>query len=236
MYRIQKIMSMLGLASRRNAEKLISTKKIRVNGKIAITGQKISINDILSYENKKYIITDKLLNTKIQLIAYHKRYGEIVTKKTKRVNNTVFENLPRSDSKWINVGRLDVNSTGLLLFTNNGDLANKLMHPSSSIIRTYNVSINSVMNESDICKSLSGIDIGNREVGKFDKIKYKKRDNIYEVSLTTGKNREIRRVFNALGFRVTMLHRIKYGDISLNTLKPGKIRYIKSDASNLFFY
>ena len=236
MYRIQKIMSMLGLTSRRNAEKLISTKKIRVNGKIAITGQKISINDILSYENKKYIITDKLLNTKIQLLAYHKRYGEIVTKKTKRVNNTVFENLPRSDSKWINVGRLDVNSTGLLLFTNNGDLANKLMHPSSRIIRTYNVSINSVMNESDICKSLSGLDIGNREVGKFDKIKYKKRDNIYEVSLTTGKNREIRRVFNALGFRVTMLHRIKYGDVSLNALKPGKIRYIESDASNLFFY
>ena len=229
-------MSMLGLTSRRNAEKLISTKKIRVNGKIAITGQKISINDILSYENKKYIITDKLLNTKIQLIAYHKRYGEIVTKKTKRVNNTVFENLPRSDSKWINVGRLDVNSTGLLLFTNNGDLANKLMHPSSRIIRTYNVSINSVMNKSDICKSLSGLDIGNREVGKFDKIKYKKRDNIYEVSLATGKNREIRRVFNALGFRVTMLHRIKYGDVSLDALKPGKIRYIESDASNLFFY
>ncbi len=229
-------MSMLGLTSRRNAEKLISTKKIRVNGKIAITGQKISINDILSYENKKYIITDKLLNTKIQLIAYHKRYGEIVTKKTKRVNNTVFENLPRSDSKWINVGRLDVNSTGLLLFTNNGDLANKLMHPSSRIIRTYNVSINSVMNESDICKSLSGLDIGNREVGKFDKIKYKKRDKIYEVSLATGKNREIRRVFNALGFRVTMLHRIKYGDVSLDALKPGKIRYIESDASNLFFY
>ena len=235
MHRIQKIMSMLGLVSRRDAEKLIS-KKIRVNGKIAITGQKISINDILSYENKKYIITDKLLNTKIQLIAYHKRYGEIVTKKTKRVNNTVFENLPRSDSKWINVGRLDVNSTGLLLFTNNGDLANKLMHPSSRIIRTYNVSINSVMNESDICKSLSGLDIGNREVGKFDKIKYKKRDNIYEVSLATGKNREIRRVFNALGFRVTMLHRIKYGDVSLDALKPGKIRYIESDTSNLFFY
>ena len=124
----------------------------------------------------------------------------------------------------------------IVLFTNNGDLANKLMNPSSRIIRTYNVSINSVMNESDICKSLSGLDIGNREVGKFDKIKYKKRDNIYEVSLATGKNREIRRVFNALGFRVTMLHRIKYGDVSLDALKPGKIRYIESDASNLFFY
>ena len=236
MHRIQKIMSMLGLVSRRDAEKQISAKKIRINGKIATIGQKIFTNDILVYENKKYVISDRLLNSEIQLLAYHKRYGEIVTKKTIKNNNTVFESLPKSDSKWINIGRLDVQSTGLLLFTNNGDLANKLMHPSSSIMRTYNVSINRVMNKSDISKSLSGLDIGNREVGKFHKIKYIKRDNIYEVSLTTGKNREIRRIFNTLGFRVTMLHRIKYGDVSLYDLKPGKIRYIKSDTSKLFFY
>ena len=92
------------------------------------------------------------------------------------------------------------------------------------------------MNKSEINKSLSGLDIGNGEVGRFHKIKYKERDNIYEVSLMTGKNREIRRIFNTLGFRVTMLHRIKYGDVSLDALKPGKIRYIKSDTSNLFFY
>ena len=159
-----------------------------------------------------------------------------MTKKTIQTNNTVFENLPESDSRWINIGRLDVNSTGLLLFTNSGDLAHKLMHPSSRIIRTYNVSINRVMNKSEINKSLSGLDIGNGEVGRFHKIKYKERDNIYEVTLMTGKNREIRRIFNTLGFRVTMLHRIKYGDISLDALKPGKIRYIKSDISNLFFY
>ncbi|GIR56162.1 MAG: pseudouridine synthase [Gammaproteobacteria bacterium] len=236
MHRIQKIMSMLGLVSRRDAEKLIDAKKIRINGKFATIGQKIFINDIIVYENKKYVITNKLINTKIQLLAYHKRYGEIVTKKTIQTNNTVFENLPKSDSRWINIGRLDVNSTGLLLFTNSGDLAHKLMHPSSRIIRTYNVSINRVMNKSEINKSLSGLDIGNGEVGKFHKIKYKERDNIYEVSLMTGKNREIRRIFNTLGFRVTMLHRIKYGDVSLDALKPGKIRYIKSDTSKLFFY
>ena len=236
MHRIQKIMSMLGLVSRRDAEKLIDAKKIRINGKFATVGQKIFINDIIVYENKKYVITNKLINTKIQLLAYHKKYGEIVTKKTIQTNNTVFENLPKSDSRWINIGRLDVNSTGLLLFTNSGDLAHKLMHPSSRIIRTYNVSINRVMNKSEINKSLSGLDIGNGEVGRFHKIKYKERDNIYEVSLMTGKNREIRRIFNTLGFRVTMLHRIKYGDVSLDALKPGKARYIKSDKSNLFFY
>ena len=236
MHRIQKIMSMLGLVSRRDAEKLIDAKKIRINGKFATVGQKVFINDIIVYENKKYVITNKLINTQVQLLAYHKKYGEIVTKKTIQTNNTVFENLPKSDSRWINIGRLDVNSTGLLLFTNSGDLAHKLMHPSSRIIRTYNVSINRVMNKSEINKSLSGLDIGNGEVGRFHKIKYKERDNIYEVSLMTGKNREIRRIFNTLGFRVTMLHRIKYGDISLDALKPGKIRYIKSDTSNLFFY
>ena len=236
MHRIQKIMSMLGLVSRRDAEKLINAKKIRINGEFATIGQKIFINDVLLFENKKYVITNKLINTKIQLLAYHKRYGEIVTKKTIQTNNTVFENLPKSDSKWINIGRLDVNSTGLLLFTNSGDLAHKLMHPSSRIIRIYNVCINGIMDKSDISKSLSGLDIGNGEVGKLHTIRYKERDNIYEVSLMTGKNREIRRIFNTLGFRVTILHRIKYGDVSLDALKPGKTRYIKSDSSNLFFY
>ena len=220
MHRIQKIMSMLGLVSRRDAEKLINAKKIRINGKFATIGQKIFINDVLLFKNKKYVITNKLINTKIHLLAYHKRYGEFVTKKTIQTNNTVFENLPKSDTKWINIGRLDVNSTGLLLFTNSGDLAHKLMHPSSRIIRIYNVCINGIMDKSDISKSLSGLDIGNGEVGKFHTIKYKERDNIYEVSLMTGKNREIRRIFNTLGFRVKMLHRIKYGDVSLNDLKP----------------
>jgi len=147
-------MSMLGLVSRRDAEKLIDAKKIRINGKFATVGQKVFINDIIVYENKKYVITNKLIHTQIQLLAYHKKYGEIVTKKTIQTNNTVFENLPKSDSRWINIGRLDVNSTGLLLFTNSGDLAHKLMHPSSRIIRTYNVSINRVMNKSEINNAL----------------------------------------------------------------------------------
>ena len=236
MHRIQKIMSMLGLVSRRDAEKLINAKKIRINGEFATIGQKIFINDVLLFENKKYVITNKLINTKIQLLAYHKRYGEIVTKKTLQTNNTVFENLPQSASKWIIFGRLEVKSTGWLLFTNSGDLAHKLMHPSSRIIRIYNVCINGIMDKSDISKSLSWLDIGNGEVAKLHTIRYKERDNIYEVSLMTGKNREIRRIFNTLGFRVTILHRIKYGDVSLDALKPGKTRYIKSDTSNLFFY
>ena len=83
MHRIQKIMSMLGLVSLRDAEKLIDAKKIRINGKFATVGQKVFINDIIVYENKKYVISNKLINTKIQLLAYHKKYGEIVTK-----NNT----------------------------------------------------------------------------------------------------------------------------------------------------
>lgn len=227
---------MLGLVSRRDTEKLIHGKKITVNGKIARIGQIISINDVLVYKNKKYVITDKLLNNQIQLIAYHKRYGEIVSKKTTKTNNTVFENLPKSDLKWINIGRLDVNSTGLILFTNNGDLANKLMHPSSSIIRTYYVSINGVMNKEDIKTALSGISIGKREIGKFYRVKYNQKDNIYKVSLKTGKNREIRRIYHALGFNVTKLHRIEYGDVSLDALKPGKTRYVTSDTSKLFFY
>ena len=92
-------MSMLGLVSRRDAEKLIDAKKIRINGKFATVGQKVFINDIIVYENKKYVITNKLINTQIQLLAYHKKYGEIVTKKTIQTNNTVFENLPKFSSQ-----------------------------------------------------------------------------------------------------------------------------------------
>ena len=92
MHRIQKIMSMLGLVSRRDAEKLINAKKIRINGKFATIGQKIFINDVLLFENKKYVITNKLIHTKIQLLAYHKRYGEIVTKKTIQNNKNKINN------------------------------------------------------------------------------------------------------------------------------------------------
>ena len=92
-------MSMFGLVSRSVAEKLIDAKKIRINGKFATVGQKIFINDFIFFKNKKYVITNKLINTQVQLLAYHKKYGEIVTKKTIQTNNTVFENLPKSDSR-----------------------------------------------------------------------------------------------------------------------------------------
>ena len=229
-------MSMLGLVSRRDAEKLINSKKIYINGEIALIGQHVYIGDILKFNQKEYIITAELLSQKIELLAYHKRCGEIVAKKTIKTRNTVFEKLPASSTKWINIGRLDVNSSGLILFTNNGDLANNLMHPSSMIIRLYHVTIDGVMSQNQIKKSLSGIDIGKKEIGRFYHLEFKKTENIYEVSLTTGKNREIRRIFEALGFKVKKLHRIQYGDILLGDLGPGKTRIITQETSKLFLY
>ena len=230
--RLNRYLSLCGLASRRKAEILIESGEIIVNGVVEKRLQRIidSSKDEVFYKNNKLIVQD------FEYYKMNKPRFFLTTMAIEEKRKTVLDLLPKVKTKLFPIGRLDYDTEGLLLFTNNGDLANKLMHPSSSIMRTYNVSINRVMNKSDISKSLSGLNIGNREVGKFQKIKYKKRDNIYEVSLTTGKNREIRRIFNTLGFRVKMLHRIKYGDVSLNDLKPGKIRYIKSDTSNLFFY
>jgi len=230
--RLNRYLSLCGLASRRKAEILIESGEIIVNGVVEKRLQRIidSSKDEVFYKNNKLIVKD------FEYYKMNKPRFFLTTMAIEEKRKTVLDLLPKVKTKLFPIGRLDYDTEGLLLFTNSGDLAHKLMHPSSRIIRTYNVSINRVMNKSEINKSLSGLDIGNIEVGRFHKIKYKERDNIYEVSLMTGKNREIRRIFNTLGFRVTMLHRIKYGDVSLDALKPGKIRYIKSDTSNLFFY
>ena len=236
MYRIQKILSSLRVVSRRNCEKLIIANKIKVNGKTATLGQKVYLDDIVNINNKNYRITTELLNKKTKIIAYHKKIGEIVSRKTKTVNNTVFEKLPTSAEGWINVGRLDVNTSGLLLFTNNGDLANNLMHPSSEIERRYQVIINGKLSLSEINKTLKGVPIGKNQFGKFLKIRYFAKDNIYEVSLITGKNREIRRIFKFFGYKVEKLHRIAYGDIYLRGLKEGRTKSLSNNESKLFFY
>ncbi len=236
MHRIQKIMSMLGLVSRRDAEKLINSKRIYVNGKIAEIGQQLYIGDILKFNQKEYLINNALFSKEVELIAYHKKCGEIVTKKTSKTKNTVFDKLPFSSTKWINIGRLDVSSSGLILFTNSGDLANKLMHPSSMIKRSYHVMIDGVMNKKDIAESISGVDIGRNETGQFIDIKYKKKESTYKVILATGKNREIRRTFKTLGYQVRKLHRVQYGDVVLGDLAPGKTRIITKKKSKLFLY
>ena len=142
MYRVQKILSMIGVLSRRECEKYIKQGLIKINNSIATLGSKVAIDDKITFNQKEYQVTEELISSEIEILVYNKPVGYIVTRRDTAKRKTVFDNLPNINGRWINVGRLDVKTSGLLLFTNNGDIANKLMHPSSNIIRTYEVVIN----------------------------------------------------------------------------------------------
>ena len=243
MYRVQKILSMIGVLSRRECEKLLLQKKIKINNSIATLGAKVEIGDEISVNKKIYIVGSEIFKSKIKVIAYYKSVGELVTTKDDKHRKTVFTHLPDVNGKWINIGRLDMNTSGLLLFTNNGDIANALMHPSSKIKRVYEVSIKGNITKEKIILSKKGIDIGKGEIGKFLNIVQIKNElpNTYKITLITGKNREIRRVFDSLDCKVVKLKRIKYALVELSNLKVNKyrslnreemrgiIKYIKND-------
>ena len=231
MYRVQKILSMIGVLSRRECEKLLLQKKIKINNCIATIGAKVKIGDKISVNKKTYIVDSEIFNSEIKVIAYHKSVGELVTTKDDRHRKTVFTHLPYINGKWINIGRLDMNTSGLLLFTNNGDIANALMHPSSKIKRVYEVSIKNNITKEKIILSKKGIDIGKGEIGRFLNIVdvNSKLTNTYKVTLATGKNREIRRVFNSLDCKVVKLKRIKYALVELSNLKVNKYRILNRE-------
>ena len=227
MYRVQKILSLLGVLSRRECEKNIKLGLVFVNNIPIDLGATVSIGDKISFDNHDYIITEDLLNIDTKLLMYHKPMDEIVSRDDPQKRKSVFKNLPDVYGKWINVGRLDYKTSGLMLFTNNGDIANKLMHPSSNIKRTYEVVIKGNFDISKIKLSMAGIEIGNSEIGKFvNVINDKLSSNKFQVQLMSGKNREVRRIFEKLDCKVLSLKRISYGDISLGDLKYKSYRYI----------
>ena len=227
MYRVQKILSLLGVLSRRECEKKIKLGLIFVNNLPIDLGATVSIGDKISFNNHDYIITKELLSINTKLLMYHKPINEIVSRNDPQQRNSVFDNLPDISGKWINIGRLDYQTSGLILFTNNGDIANKIMHPSSNIKRTYEVVIKGNFDISKIQLSLSGIKIGNSEIGKFINVSSDNSSlNKFKVQLMTGKNREVRRIFEKLDCRVVSLKRISYGDIYLGDLKYKSYRYI----------
>lgn len=227
MYRVQKILSLLGVLSRRECEKKIKLGLIFVNNLPIDLGATVSIGDKISFNNHDYIITKELLSINTKLLMYHKPINEIVSRNDPQQRNSVFDNLPDISGKWINIGRLDYQTSGLILFTNNGDIANKMMHPSSNIKRAYEVVIKGNFDKSKIQLSLSGIKIGNSEIGKFINVSSDNSSlNKFKVQLMTGKNREVRRIFEKLDCRVVSLKRISYGDIYLGDLKYKSYRYI----------
>jgi len=234
MYRLQKLLSKIGFCSRRAAENLILSDKVRVNGQIAKIGDSWREGDKLEVDNKIIDVTS-LNNQKIEIIKYYKPLGEVVSREDKFNKNNVFSKLPSVNGKWISIGRLDVLTTGLLLFTNNGDFAHKIMHPSFSIIREYYVATDKKLTQSNINSLLKGVPINDNQIGKFDSIRLQ---NIllkqYKITLSTGKNREIRNSLKYLNVKTLHLHRSKYSSLELDDMKEGEYRYLNDEEKLIF--
>ncbi|WP_343192377.1 pseudouridine synthase [Buchnera aphidicola] len=229
--KIQKILARLGYGSRRTLETMIQANCIYVNGYQVKIGQRYCIHEIKVIQINNKIVT--LTKLKPCLLMYNKPKGLICTRKDPKERNTVFNMIPElKKSRWIIVGRLDYNSCGLLLFTNDGELAYRLMHPKFKIIREYLVNTFGTINLKKINKLKSGIYLQDG-YAKFQNIQWNEsvmQNNWIKVSLTEGRNREVRRMCEKVGLRVNKLIRIRYGNIMLpNNMRSGSFIYLKSN-------
>ena len=224
--RIQKVLARQGYGSRREIEHWVKAGRIKLNHKIANLGDKVCFKDTLLLDDK-LIPINRASSAVTEIILYHKPQGEVSARRDDKFP-TVFENLPPcQNGRWVMVGRLDVSTSGLLLFTNDGELANRLMHPSNEIPRKYLVRVHGLLTP-EKCQNLqSGVQLSDG-IAKFEKMILlpKKGTNQWvQVVLKEGRNREVKRLFETQGCDVTRLIRIAFGKVNLpRDLAPGSWR------------
>ncbi len=228
--RLQKLMARAGIESRRKIEAAITAGEIVLNGQVATLGDKANAGDRLRYAGKRYRVTESGAR-QARVIAYHKPEGRVTTRSDEHNRPTVFEHLPRlKQSRWVAIGRLDYNTTGLLLFTDNGDLANGLMHPSSEVEREYACRVRGPVSEEDLKKLTDGIELEDGPA-RFQRCWFDggtDNNQWYRVVLSEGRNREVRRMWATLGYQLSRLTRVRYGPIDLpGWLRAGKITDIE---------
>lgn len=219
--RLQKLLAQAGLGSRREIEGWIADGRIKVNGEVAELGARASFRDKIEVDGKE-VKLDGVGRTR-RILAYNKPEGEVCTTHDPEGRPTVFEKLPRlKGERWINVGRLDINTSGLLLFTTDGELANKLMHPSSGIDREYAVRIRGEVDDDMIKRLKEGVMLEDG-MAKFTDVQYYDGDGQnqwFHVVLMEGKNREVRRLWESQGVTVSRLKRVRYGCIFMPKQVP----------------
>ncbi|QCI17678.1 pseudouridine synthase [Buchnera aphidicola (Acyrthosiphon lactucae)] len=236
--KIQKILSHFGYGSRRNIEEMIKFGKIFVNGKKAVIGQRLDNKNPGEIIIKGEIISIKKTQFKTKVMIYNKPEGEICTKNDYKKRPTVFDKLPFLNiNRWISIGRLDLNTRGLLLFTNNGNLANALMHPRNKIEREYYIRVFGEINKNKMNILKNGVKIKD-SYASFKSIKpinnkYSKKNKWFKGVLCEGKNREIRNMWKIVKCQVSRLIRIRYGNIILpKNLKLGHWTELNSTLVN----
>ncbi|MGB0218106.1 MAG: 23S rRNA pseudouridine(2605) synthase RluB [Sinimarinibacterium flocculans] len=217
--RIQKLLATAGVASRREIERLIAEGRILVNGRPAEIGQRVDHDDKIRVDGRPIGLQRKADPTRV--LIYKKQVGEVVTREDPEGRRTVFRKLPVLEaSRWIAVGRLDINTSGLLLLTNNGELARRLMHPSFEVPREYAVRVHGQVDAEMIQRLTRGVELDDG-MARFESMladAYEDGEGSnqwFRVRLREGRNREVRRLFESQGLEVSRLIRVSYGPIEL---------------------
>jgi 23S rRNA pseudouridine2605 synthase len=221
--KLQKVLANAGLGSRREMEKWIEQGRISVNGKIATLGDRVELTDQVRSDGHLIVRTEE--ETVCRVLMYNKPEGELCSRKDPEGRATVFDRLPKiKNGRWIAVGRLDINTSGLLLFTNDGELANRLMHPKHEIEREYAVRVFGNVDNAMINRLKKGVKLEDGEA-KFTTIRKRPGDeeslnSWYNVTLSEGRNREVRRLWESQEVQVSRLIRVNYGGLELHKRLP----------------
>ena len=220
--KLQKVLARAGLGSRRKMETVIAEGRVSLDGKVVSLGERVTENQIIRVDG--HIVKYKSAESVVcRILAYNKPEGEICTRSDEEGRKTVFERLPRlSGARWISIGRLDINTSGLLLFTTDGEFANKMMHPSQEVEREYAVRIFGTVDDAMLNRLRMGVKLEDGEA-KFLSVKESGGEGInrwYHVVLTEGRTREVRRLWESQGVQVSRLMRVRYGNIHLDKQLP----------------
>ena len=233
--RIHKVLADHGVGSRRGIESLIRQKKVLVNGSLATIGQLVSERDIFQVEGKTIKLSKKDPTQK-RILMYNKKVGEISSRNDPDHKNTIFDSLPRLRSgRWVSIGRLDINTSGLILFTNDGALANKLMHPSSNIEREYVARVHGNVTDNIIENLVEGVDLEDG-FAKFTDVQSGRKGNTnqwFAMVIMEGRTREVGRLWESQGLEISRLKRVRYGNLFLPAhLKQGAFKELTKGEVN----
>jgi 23S rRNA pseudouridine2605 synthase len=221
--KLQKVLARIGVGSRRDVESWITQGRIKVNGKDATLGLRVDMHDAITIDGK-VIKREEAAEAVRRVIMYNKPDGEICTRDDPEGRPTVFDKMPRpKEGRWINIGRLDINTTGLLMFTTDGELANRLMHPSYEMDREYAVRVRGEVDDEMIERLKAGVVLEDGPA-RFTDIKQAPGgegfNHWYHCVVMEGRNREVRRLWESQGLVVSRLKRVRFGPVFLNSDLP----------------
>ena len=230
--RVQKVLAGAGLGSRRQIEQWIREGRIRINDRLAGLGDRVSPSDVVKLDGKP-LSAKRLAPPPREIILYNKPEGELVSRQDPQGRPLVFERLPRpTRGRWIAVGRLDINTTGLLILTTDGELANRLMHPSQQIEREYAVRVFGEIGDDQLRQLVEGVELEDGPA-RFEEITPAGGEGInrwFHVVIMEGRKREVRRLWEAVGLKVSRLKRVRFGPVILDSsVKAGRWRMLTAD-------